>query len=246
MIIICLFKAAFPIVCCGRRLRLMHYPMMTASIIIENEILICLVNRLFVVVHTGLMCSFVPLTLRLKCYLILSDVKESAMCCSLQDMMMQFVLRRGIEYRHLSPHAIVGNLNEFFFERMFVNMVNRCYNLTVDLFLDSNPDDLDISGDSDATEESMLELMSIMKTFASVGREGRVIQAVERLETATLDLISITDCLVDVVPPEVFNGYLRFLECTIVLFVDASFTLPSLNDYALPHVLYHIRHVRNV
>ena len=98
---------------------------------------------------------------------------------------MEFVLRRGIEYRHLSPHAIVGNLNEFFFKRMFVNMVNRCYNLTVDLFLDSNPDYLDISRDSDANEESMFELMSIMKTFATVGREGRVIQAVESRRFST-------------------------------------------------------------
>ena len=127
---------------------------------------------------------------------------------------------------------------------MFVNIANRCYVLGIRLFLDSGPDGLPDTSNSVASEEDRLELMTIMKTFSIVSTDNTGIRDQEGFTDATLELISVAECLMDVVPSDLFAKFQRFLEFIIEQFVD-KLSMPSGSNNHMLHILYRIRQMEN-
>ena len=134
---------------------------------------------------------------------------------------MEVILRNGIVYRPLVPRIVADNLSKFFFERMYLDMAFRCAALGSRLFFDSEfgaP-----SGRNAQTD--MSELMMIVNTFSIVCADNIDISGDGMMVNSTLELVNVAHCLVDVLPADKFDDFLRFLDMTIKLFVE-SLSLP--------------------
>ena len=161
------------------------------------------------------------------CLTVLLSEKSLTMPVTLQEMTMEFILEQGIEYCHLVPWTVGESLTAFFFEKMFVKLANRCRVLGTRLFLIIESNTLE------EVHEDRVELMMIMKTFSIVSTDNLTMIADERLVVATLELVSVVDCLVDVVLADMFAKFTSFLEAVTALFVDESSVYPGLDRYML-------------